>query len=94
MPGMHAGVVAALERAARLNVAGLAAAGCTSRASFKRAVSGAVRRQDVREMRRKAKPTVGHHLRALGDPGEHANQLQRYLTERFKFVYLFIVTQD
>jgi hypothetical protein len=43
-------------------------------------------------MRRKAKSTVGHHLRVLGNPGEHANQLQRYLAgpltevQRFKFV--------
>jgi hypothetical protein len=35
---------------------------------------------------------VGHHLRVLGDPGEHASQLQRYLAgtltevQRFKFV--------
>jgi len=89
---MHAGVVASLERAVGLTVAELAAAAGTSRASFKRAASGAVRKRDVREMRRKAKSTVGHHLRVLGDPGEHANQLQRYLAgpltevQRFKFV--------
>jgi hypothetical protein len=91
---MHADVVAALKRAVGLNVAGLAAAAGTSRASFKWAASGAVRKRhvrDVREMRRKAKSTVGHHLRVVGDPGEHANQLQRYLAgpltevQRFKF---------
>jgi hypothetical protein len=44
----------------------------------------------VRKMRRKARSTVGHHLRGLGDP--HANQLQRYMAgpltevQRFKFV--------
>jgi hypothetical protein len=43
-------------------------------------------------MRRMAKSTVGHHLRVLGDPGEHANQLQGYLAgpltevQRFKFL--------
>jgi hypothetical protein len=36
--------------------------------------------------------TVGHNLRVLGDPGEHANQLQRYLAgpmtevQRLKFM--------
>jgi hypothetical protein len=78
LSGMHASMVASLERAVGLNVAKLAAAAGASRASFKRAASGAVRKQDV-EMRRKARSTVGHHLRVLGDPGEHANQLQRYL---------------
>jgi hypothetical protein len=91
-PSMHAGVVASLERAVSLNVAELAAAAGTSRASFKRAASGAVRKRDVREMRRKARSTVGHHLRVLGDPGEHNDQLQRYLAgpltevQRFKSV--------
>jgi hypothetical protein len=91
LPGMHAGVVASLERAVGLNVAELAAAAGASRASFKQAAGGAVK-QDVREMRRKAKSTVGHHLRVLGDPDEHANQLQRYLAgpltevQRYRFV--------
>jgi hypothetical protein len=88
---MHAGVVASLEHAVGLDVAELAAAAGTSRASFKRTASAAVRRREVQEMRRKARSTVGHHLRVLGDPGEHANQLQRYLAgplkvQRFKFV--------
>jgi hypothetical protein len=36
--------------------------------------------------------TVSHHLRVLGDPAKHTNQLQRYLTgplsesQRFKFI--------
>jgi hypothetical protein len=86
---MHAGVVVSLERAVGLTVAKLAAAAGTSRASFKRAASGAVRK---REMRRKAKSTLGHHLRVLGDPGEYANQLQGYLAgplaevQRFKLI--------
>jgi hypothetical protein len=43
-------------------------------------------------MWQKAKSTVGHHLRVMGDPGEHANQLQGYLAgqltevQHFKFV--------
>jgi 3-oxoacyl-ACP reductase-like protein len=87
---MHAGVVVSLERAVGLAVAKLAAAAGTSRASL--SASGAVRKRDVREMRRKAKSTVGHHLRVLGDPVEHANQLQGYLAgplaevQRLEFV--------
>jgi hypothetical protein len=80
LPSMHAWVVASLERAVGLNVVGLAAAAGTSRASLKQTASGAVRKQDVREMRRKVTSTVGHHLRVLlGDQGEQASQLQRYL---------------
>jgi hypothetical protein len=92
MPCMHDGMVTSLERAVGLNVAELAAAAGASTASFKQAASGAVRKRDVREMRRKAKSMVGHQLRVLGDPDEHANQLQRYLAgpltevQRFKFV--------
>jgi hypothetical protein len=50
-----------------------------------------VRKRNVGGMRRKAKSTVGHHMRVLGDPGEHGVQLQQYLAgpltkvQRFKY---------
>jgi hypothetical protein len=77
--------VAALERAVDLKVAALAATGM-GKAAFKK-VAG-----DVRAMRRRARSTVLHHLRVLGDPARHTNQLHKYLTgpltesQRFKFI--------
>ena len=76
---MHAGVVAARERAVDLKVAALAATG-VGKAAFKKVAGEAVRARDVRAMRRQARSTVLHHLRVLGDPARHMNQLQKYLT--------------
>jgi hypothetical protein len=92
LPSMHACVVAALEHAVGLTVAESAAAEGATKAAFKKAAGEAVRVRDVRSMRREAKSTVCHHLRVLGNPGEHANQLQLYLSgpltevQRFKFI--------
>ena len=92
LPSMHACVVSALEHAVGLKVADLAAAGGVTTAAFKKLAGEAVRVRDVRSMRRDAKSTVCHHLRVLGGPGRHANQLQRYLAgpltevQRFKFI--------
>jgi hypothetical protein len=91
MPAMHAGVVSALEQAVDIKVPALAAAG-VGKAAFKTVAGDVVRARDVRAMRRRAGSTVLHHLRVLGDPARHTNQLQRYLTgpltesQRFKFI--------
>jgi hypothetical protein len=80
VPAMHAGVVAALERAVDLKVTALAATGM-GKAAFKKVAGEAVCARDVRAMRRQARSTaVLHHLRVLGDPARHMNQLQKYLT--------------
>jgi hypothetical protein len=58
LPSMHAGVVASLEHAlTAAELPRVAAAADTSRTSFKRTASGAVKR-DVWEMRRKARSTA------------------------------------
>jgi hypothetical protein len=91
VPAMHVGVVAALERAVDLKVTALAAT-AMGKAAFKQVAGEAVRARDVRAMRRQARSTVLHHLRVLGDPARHTNQLQKYLTgpltesQRFKFI--------
>ena len=77
-PRLHLEVVWELERVVGLQV-GMEAAGGASKAQFKRAVAAAVHGRDMQAMRRRALPTVLQHLTVLGDPGQHPNQLQRYL---------------
>ncbi len=75
-PAMHAGVVAALERAVDIKVTALAATG------MGKVTGEAVRARDVRAMRCQARSTVCYHLRVLGNPARHTNQLQKYLTQQ------------